>query len=73
LIETRVPTFVWLKWPAKTIQTFITWSRSGTRIVTCHLSPDIPQGRDAVNLTPEIVDCLKDKHYIVGQLQRVIF
>jgi hypothetical protein len=37
-----------------------------------HLSPDIPQGRDAVNLTPEIVDCLKDKHYIVGQLQRVI-
>lgn len=38
-----------------------------------HLLPDIPQGRDAVNLTPEIVDCLKDKHYIVGQLQRVIF
>ncbi|WP_219063130.1 maltose alpha-D-glucosyltransferase [Pseudomonas sp. UMAB-08] len=38
-----------------------------------HLLPDIPQGRDAVNLTPEIVDCLRDKHYIVGQLQRVIF
>lgn len=35
--------------------------------------PDIPAGRDAVNLMPEVVDALKDKHYIVGQLQRVIF
>jgi trehalose synthase len=38
-----------------------------------HLLPDIPAGRDAVNLMPEVVDALKDKHYIVGQLQRVIF
>ncbi|WP_341519776.1 maltose alpha-D-glucosyltransferase [Pseudomonas sp. G.S.17] len=38
-----------------------------------HLLPDIPAGRDAVNLMPEVVDQLKDKHYIVGQLQRVIF
>ena len=37
------------------------------------LLPDVPVGRDAVNLTPEVVDQLKDKHYIVGQLQRVIF
>ena len=38
-----------------------------------HLLPDIPAGRDAVNLMPDVVDVLKDKHYIVGQLQRVIF
>jgi trehalose synthase len=38
-----------------------------------HLLPDIPAGRDAVNLMPEVVDQLKEKHYIVGQLQRVIF
>lgn len=38
-----------------------------------HLLPDIPADRDAVNLLPEVVDLLKDKHYIVGQLQRVIF
>jgi trehalose synthase len=38
-----------------------------------HLLPDIPADRDAVNLMPEVVDSLKDKHYIVGQLQRVIF
>ncbi|WP_426139426.1 maltose alpha-D-glucosyltransferase [Pseudomonas sp. DWP3-1-2] len=38
-----------------------------------HLLPDIPEGRDAVNLLPEVVDLLKEKHYIVGQLQRVIF
>lgn len=37
------------------------------------LLPDVPVGRDAVNLPPEVVDQLKDKHYIVGQLQRVIF
>ncbi|WP_122735160.1 maltose alpha-D-glucosyltransferase [Pseudomonas viridiflava] len=37
------------------------------------LLPDVPAGRDAVNLTPEVVDQLRDKHYIVGQLQRVIF
>ncbi|KNC16877.1 maltose alpha-D-glucosyltransferase [Pseudomonas sp. RIT-PI-a] len=37
------------------------------------LLPEVPAGRDAVNLTPEVCDILKDKHYIVGQLQRVIF
>ncbi|MEE4883864.1 maltose alpha-D-glucosyltransferase [Pseudomonas alliivorans] len=37
------------------------------------LLPDVPTGRDAVNLTPDVVDQLRDKHYIVGQLQRVIF
>jgi len=35
--------------------------------------PDVPEGRDAVNLPPAIVDILKEKCYIVGQLQRVIF
>ncbi|WP_122315296.1 maltose alpha-D-glucosyltransferase [Pseudomonas cichorii] len=37
------------------------------------LLPEVPSGRDAVNLMPEVVDQLRDKHYIVGQLQRVIF
>ncbi|WP_223508301.1 MULTISPECIES: maltose alpha-D-glucosyltransferase [unclassified Pseudomonas] len=37
------------------------------------LLPEVPEGRDSVNLTPSIVDDLRDKHYIVGQLQRVIF
>ncbi len=37
------------------------------------LLPDVPAGRDAINLMPEVVDQLRDKHYIVGQLQRVIF
>ncbi|WP_439865575.1 maltose alpha-D-glucosyltransferase [Pseudomonas syringae] len=37
------------------------------------LLPDVPAGRDAVNLMPDVVDQLRDKHYIVGQLQRVIF
>ena len=37
------------------------------------LLPEVPAGRDACNLSPEVVDCLRDKHYIVGQLQRVIF
>lgn len=37
------------------------------------LLPDVPAGRDAVNLPPPVVDALRDKHYIVGQLQRVIF
>src|SRR5476651_1405270 len=35
--------------------------------------PAVPEGRDAVNLPPKIVDALKEKCYIVGQLQRVIF
>ncbi|MBD1554870.1 maltose alpha-D-glucosyltransferase [Pseudomonas typographi] len=37
------------------------------------LLPDVPAGRDAVNLPAAVVDALRDKHYIVGQLQRVIF
>ncbi|WP_263263775.1 maltose alpha-D-glucosyltransferase [Pseudomonas sp. RIT-PI-S] len=37
------------------------------------LLPEVPAGRDAVNLPPALVDLLRDKHYIVGQLQRVIF
>jgi trehalose synthase len=37
------------------------------------LLPEVAHGRDAVNLPPAIVDALRDKHYIVGQLQRVIF
>ncbi|NBA95946.1 maltose alpha-D-glucosyltransferase [Pseudomonas sp. R5(2019)] len=37
------------------------------------LLPVVPEGRDAVNLLPATVDALRDKHYIVGQLQRVIF
>ncbi|VVM49156.1 hypothetical protein PS631_00715 [Pseudomonas fluorescens] len=38
-----------------------------------HLLPDVPAGRDAVNLSPAVCDELKARHYIVGQLQRVIF
>jgi trehalose synthase len=37
------------------------------------LLPDVPPGRDAINLPPATCDALRDKHYIVGQLQRVIF
>ncbi len=37
------------------------------------LLPDVAEGRDAQNLSPQQVDALRDKHYIVGQLQRVIF
>lgn len=37
------------------------------------LLPDVPEGRDAVNLSPDAVDALRERHYIVGQLQRVIF
>jgi trehalose synthase len=37
------------------------------------LLPDVEPGRDAQNLSPLQVDALRDKHYIVGQLQRVIF
>ena len=35
--------------------------------------PEVPTGRQAMNLSPEIVDLLREKEYIVGQLQRVIF
>lgn len=37
------------------------------------LLPEVPEGRDAVNLSPAVCDELKLRHYIVGQLQRVIF
>ncbi len=37
------------------------------------LLPAIPEGRDAANISPAAVDQLRDKGYIVGQLQRVIF
>ena len=37
------------------------------------LLPDVPEGRDAINLSPAQCDELKQRHYIVGQLQRVIF
>lgn len=37
------------------------------------LLPDVEPGRDARNLPPDTVDLLKARHYIVGQLQRVIF
>ncbi|MFT8046908.1 hypothetical protein ACMYMB_23205, partial [Salmonella enterica subsp. enterica serovar Enteritidis] len=32
------------------------------------LLPEVPAGRDSVNLLPPVVDRLKEKHYIVGQL-----
>jgi trehalose synthase len=37
------------------------------------LLPEVPEGREAVNLAPATVDLLRDKGYIVGQLRRVIF
>ncbi|MCK0168469.1 maltose alpha-D-glucosyltransferase [Jannaschia sp. S6380] len=37
------------------------------------LLPEIPEGREVVNLPAETVDLLAEKEYIVGQLQRVIF
>ena len=37
------------------------------------LLPDVPEGRDAVNLDAETEARLADEGYIIGQLQRVIF
>lgn len=37
------------------------------------LLPEVAPGRDAANLSPAQCDELKARHYIVGQLQRVIF
>ena len=37
------------------------------------LLPEVPDGHDAVNLLPAIVDALVARNYIVGQLQRTIF
>lgn len=38
-----------------------------------HLLPDVPEGRDSVNLDEETEGRLADEGYIVGRLQRVIF
>ncbi len=37
------------------------------------LLPELPEGSDTKNLSPDTVKKLKDKGYIVGKLQRVIF
>ena len=37
------------------------------------LLPDVPEGRDCVNLDPETERRLADEGYIIGALQRVIF
>ncbi len=37
------------------------------------LLPDVAEGRDSVNLKPEVVDQLAAKEYIIGRLPRVIF
>ncbi len=37
------------------------------------LLPDVPPGRDSVNLSEAVVDTLAEKGYIVGRLTRVIF
>lgn len=38
-----------------------------------HLLPDVPEGKDSVNLGPEAEKMLADKGFIIGELQRVIF
>ena len=38
-----------------------------------HLLPDVPEGRDAVNLSSDEEQALADAGYIIGALQRVIF
>jgi trehalose synthase len=38
-----------------------------------HLLPDLPDGADSVNLSPDTVDRLKELGYIVGRLMRTIF
>lgn len=38
-----------------------------------HLLPDVPEGRDSVNLTPDVEQALADEGLIIGALQRVIF
>jgi len=37
------------------------------------LLPDVPEGNDSVTLPADTVDKLKEKGYITGQLQRVLF
>lgn len=38
-----------------------------------HLLPDVPEGKDAVNLDPATERALAEAGYIIGELQRVIF
>ncbi len=38
-----------------------------------HLLPEVPEGRDAVNLDAETEQVLSERGYIIGALQRVIF
>ncbi len=38
-----------------------------------HLLPEVPDGRDSVNLDPERERVLSEHGYIIGELQRVIF
>ncbi|WP_210480059.1 maltose alpha-D-glucosyltransferase [Naasia sp. SYSU D00948] len=38
-----------------------------------HLLPEVPEGRDAVNLDPATERRLSEHGYIIGELQRVIF
>ncbi|MEL4359339.1 MULTISPECIES: maltose alpha-D-glucosyltransferase [unclassified Luteococcus] len=38
-----------------------------------HLLPDVPPGKDSVNLTPEAEQALAEAGYIIGEMQRVIF
>lgn len=38
-----------------------------------HLLPDVPEGLDSVNLSPEEEQKLAEAGYIIGELQRVIF
>lgn len=38
-----------------------------------HLLPDVPEGRDSVNLSPDAERALAEAGYIIGALQRVIF
>ncbi|MGB7963242.1 MAG: maltose alpha-D-glucosyltransferase [Propionicimonas sp.] len=38
-----------------------------------HLLPDVPEGKDSINLTPAVERTLAEAGYIIGELQRVIF
>lgn len=38
-----------------------------------HLLPDVPEGKDSVNLSPDAERALQKAGYIIGRLQRVIF
>lgn len=38
-----------------------------------HLLPDVPDGHDSANLSPESEQALQEAGYIIGRLQRVIF